>query len=43
MIGLVNYAVEFMVAGACFECIVIVVGYAIFSVFRFLQGGDSYV
>lgn len=43
MIGFADYAVQFMVAGAVLECIVILIGYVIFSIFRFFQGGDSRV
>lgn len=40
MIGFVDCAFQFMVAGACVGCIFILVGYAVFSVFRlFREGG----
>lgn len=41
MIGFVDCALQFMVAGACAGCIFILIGYVVFSVFRLLQGGVS--
>lgn len=38
----VTIASQFMIVGAVFECIVILIGYAIFSVFRMFndEGGN---
>ncbi len=37
----VTIASQFMIAGAAFECICILLGYVIFSVFKLLQGGEN--
>ena len=35
----VNFALDFMMLGAVFECIVILIGYVVFVTFKLFEGG----